>query len=114
MPIILESWALYNLTLLVHFLLYVAAPIILFKRGWPIAGGLVMVASTVLPIGGQTWFTDSDFPGFGLLLMMELPLATLVLLTGSVVSASRLLRERRLSKLPRGKQTVTQPPDPVA
>lgn len=101
MPVIVESWTLYNLTLLVHFVLYLAAPILLFKRGWPVAGGLVMVASTILPISGQTWFTDSDSPAFGFLLMVELPLAVLVLLTGLAMSASRFLKWWRLSRMPR-------------
>lgn len=101
MPVIVESWALYNLTLLVHLFLYLAAPTLLFKRGWPIVGGLVMVASTILPIGGQTWFTESDSPGFGLLLMVELPLAVLVLLIGVAISASRSLKEWRLPRMSR-------------
>lgn len=100
MPVIGESWALYNLTLITHLILYIAAPLFLFKRGWPIAGGLVMVASTILPIGGQTWFTDSESPAFGLLLMVELPLALVVLLIGVAVTSSRVMKKWQLSKKP--------------
>jgi hypothetical protein len=98
MPVIMESWALYNLMLVAHLVLYIAAPIWLFKRGWPIIGGLIMVASTVLPIAGQTWFTDSESPAFGLLIMLELPFASIVLLIGIGVSIAGWVARWRLAK----------------
>jgi hypothetical protein len=98
MPVIMESWPLYNLMLVDHLVLYMAAPIWLFKRGWSIIGGLVMVSSTILPIAGQTWFTDSDSPAFGLLIMLELPFAAIVLLVGIGISVARWVAKWRLSQ----------------
>lgn len=98
MPVIMESWTLYYLTLFVHMTLYIVAPVWLFRQGWPITGGLIMVASTILPIGGQTWFTDSESPAFGLLIIVELPLAVIVLLIGVLLTISRLVGMWRLEK----------------
>jgi len=97
MPVIMDSSALYYLTVLTHFGLYIIAPIWLFVRGWPIVGGVVMLASTILPIAGQIWFTNSEMPGFGLLLVVEFPLALMVLLIGVVVTLSRWFTRRRVT-----------------
>ncbi|HEX7819347.1 MAG TPA: hypothetical protein VF463_01870 [Sphingobium sp.] len=98
MPVIVESWSLYNLILVAHLVLYIGAPIWLFKQGWPILGGVVMVGSTILPIAGQTWFTDSESPAFGLLIMVELPFALIVLLVGTGISLARWIGEWRHAK----------------
>jgi hypothetical protein len=97
-PVIIESWPLYNLTLVAHLVMYMAAPVWLFKRGWPITGGVVMAVSTILPIAGQTWFTDSESPAFGLLIMVELPFALLVVLVGIAISIARWVGEWRVAE----------------
>lgn len=98
MPVIADSWALYNITLLMHVLLYFGGPVLLFRSGWPVAGGVVMLASTILPLAAQTWFTDSDVPGFAFLLMVEVPLALLALIAGCILSIVRLVIQRRRMK----------------
>jgi hypothetical protein len=97
MPVVSENWTLFNLTVALHVLLYVGGPIALFILRRPIAGGGVMLASTLLPISAQTWFTHSDSPAFGLLFIIEAPLALFVLMVGIISSTSRWL------KRPRGK-----------
>ena len=97
MAAITESWTLFYVTLASHFLLFFGAPVVLFKLRWPVAGGLAMLLSTLLPIAGQTWFTDSDAPGLAFLLMLEFPLAVLILAVGICVSIHRWLQHRQLS-----------------
>ncbi len=94
---IFESYPLFYAVFLLHYVLLIGAPVLLFRSGWPVTGGLISLASTVLPIAGQTWFTDSDMPGCGLLLMVEAPLAFLVLLIGVGLSATKLVQRRRSS-----------------
>ena len=89
------SWPLYYAMLYAHWVLFLVAPIALFRLGWFATGGLVMLIATLMPIAGQTWFTDSDAPGLGLLLMVELPIAALVLLAGIGMSVARLVRRWR-------------------
>ena len=86
---IYESTNLYLLTLLGHFALFLMVPVILFRSGWPVLAGIVMMASTLLPIAGQTWFTDSEMPGLAFLLMFEAPISLLVFVAGVVVSITR-------------------------
>ncbi len=86
---IYESTTLYLLTLLAHFALFLIVPVILFRNGWPVFAGIVMMASTLLPLAGQTWFTDSEMPGLAFLLMFEAPIALLVFVAGVAVSITR-------------------------
>lgn len=92
---IVNSMALFYAIFLLHFFLLVGGPILLFRRGRFITGGVVALASTPLPILGQTWFTDSDSPALGALLMVEVPLAAIVLIVGITFSVTRLIRRRK-------------------
>jgi hypothetical protein len=88
---IADSPPLFLATFFLHFLLFVGAPMVLFRRGWPISGALISLASTLLPIGCQTWFTDSDSPGLSFLLMLELPIALLILVAAVVMASLKIL-----------------------
>lgn len=91
---IASSWPMYYAMLYGHWAMFIFAPVALFKAGWPVTGGLVMLLSTLMPIAGQVWFTDSDAPGLLLLLIIELPMAAMVLLAGTAMQLSALLRRR--------------------
>jgi hypothetical protein len=92
---IVENYALCDALLFLHSVLLIGGPIVLFRRGWPIAGGLVSLAATILPIAGQTWFTDSESPGLGLLFMVEVPCAFAILVAGVCLTTARLIRRLR-------------------
>jgi hypothetical protein len=92
---ITESWAIYNIILLFHWVIYIFAPMLLFWAGWPIAGGLAMIIASFMPLLGQVWFTDSDAPGLGILLMLEFPPACIVTLVGIGISIARLIERLR-------------------
>jgi hypothetical protein len=68
------------------------APILLFRAGWPIAGGLAMIVASLMPLAGQIWFTDSDAPGLGLLLMLEFPPGCIVTIVGIGMTITRLIK----------------------
>jgi hypothetical protein len=93
-PMIYDSASLYLLVLIAHFAVFVIVPVVLFRAGWPTLAGIVMVISTLLPIAGQTWLTDSEMPGAALLLMFEAPVALIVLVAGLAVSIRRWRRGR--------------------
>lgn len=92
---LVNSPALYFAILLLHFVAYLTAPVVLFRRGWPIAAGVAMLVSALLPIAGQVWFTDSDAPGLAFLLMLEAPPALLVLAVGIGITATRTIKRLR-------------------
>lgn len=79
---IVASWPLFYAMLYSHWVILVFAPILLFRAGWYVTGGIIMLLSTLMPLAGQVWFTDSDAPGLAFLLMIEAPAAILVLLAG--------------------------------
>jgi hypothetical protein len=93
--VIVQSWPLYTTILWAHWVIYLGGPIVLFWAGWPILGGLVMLAATVMPVAGQIWFTDSEAPGLGFLMILEVPPAILVLLIGVGLSTTKLVRKLR-------------------
>ena len=87
-------WAM----LFAHWAIFIFAPIVLFRAGWPVSGGVIMLLSTLMPIAGQVWFTDSDAPGLGLLLMVEVLIAGFVLLAGITMSVTAIVRGRRSAR----------------
>ena len=89
------SWPIFYAILYAHWAIFIVAPIALFRAGWPVSGGLFMLLSTLMPIAGQVWFTDSDAPGLAFLLMIELPIAALVLLAAIAMQVTALLNRRR-------------------
>ena len=89
------SWPMYYAMLYAHWAIFIVAPIALFRAGWPVTGGLIMLLSTLMPIAGQVWFTDSDAPGFAFLLMMEVPIAALVLVAGIGMKVSAFMGRQR-------------------
>ena len=89
------SWPMYYAMLYAHWAIFIVAPIAMFRAGWPVTGGLIMLLSTLMPIAGQVWFTDSDAPGLAFLLMMEVPIAALVLVAGIAVKVTALIGRRR-------------------
>ena len=89
------SWPMYYAMLYAHWVIFIFAPIALFRAGWPVTGGLIMALSTLMPIAGQVWFTDSDAPGLVFLLMMEVPIAALALLAGIAMKVTPLVDRRR-------------------
>ena len=89
---IIESRALYEAMLYGHWIVFVLGPVILFKCGHPIAGGVVMLLATMMPLAGQAWFTDSDAYGLAFLLFLEAPIALLVLLVGLAIGLPRIYR----------------------
>lgn len=91
-----SSWPMYYAMLYGHWVIFIFAPVALFKAGWPVTGGLVMLLSTLMPIAGQVWFTDSDAPGLVFLLILELPMAAMVLLAGIAMQLTALLNRRRI------------------
>jgi hypothetical protein len=82
---------MFDAMIIAHSVIFIFAPILLFRAGWPLSGGVIMALSTLMPIAGQVWFTDSDSPGLGFLLLMELPIAGLVLLAGLVIRVTTLM-----------------------
>jgi hypothetical protein len=79
--------------LISHWVVFLCAPIVLFRAGWPITGGIVMLTSTLMPIIGQILFTDSDAPGLLFLLMMEVPIAGFALVVAFAMKLSRYLQK---------------------
>jgi hypothetical protein len=74
-----------------HFVLYIAGPIWAFSRGRYVLAGLAMLLASLMPIAGQVWFTDSDSPALGLLLLFEAPLAFVAIALGLAFHISRWL-----------------------
>ena len=89
------SWPMYYAMLYAHWAIFIVAPIALFRAGWPVTGGLIMLLSTLMPIAGQVWFTNSDAPGLVFLLMMEVPIAAVVLVVGIAMKVTALISRRR-------------------
>jgi hypothetical protein len=89
------SWPLYYAMLYAHWVLFAFAPIVLFRAGWHVTGGVIMLLSTLMPIAGQVWFTDSDAPGLAFLLMIEAPIAGLVLQVGIAMKVTAVVNGRR-------------------
>ena len=81
--------------MLSHLVIYILVPILLFQAGWPIAGGVAMIVASFMPLAAQVWFTDSEAPGLGLLLMLELPPACIVTLVGIGITITRLIKRLR-------------------
>ncbi|HXS49761.1 MAG TPA: hypothetical protein VN713_06510 [Sphingomicrobium sp.] len=75
--------------------IYFTALVLFLAKGWPVRGGLAMTLAAVGPILWQIRFTDSDMPGFALLLALTLPPALLITIIGCLLSLMRL--GRRLS-----------------
>mgnify|MGYP000747650313 CR=1 FL=1 len=88
---IIESWPLFQAMFWSHWLFYVGGPIVLFRSGHPVAGGIVMLIASIMPLAGQAWFTNSDAVGLGFLLMLEFPIAALVFAIGAIVALRSLL-----------------------
>ena len=93
------SWPLFYAMLCLHWVIFVFAPILLFRAGWHVMGGVIMLLSTLMPLAGQVWFTDSDAPGLAFLLMIEAPAGMLVLLAGVAVKVAAFVRGQRKSGL---------------
>ena len=74
--------------------LYFLAPAwVLWRGGSVLRAGLFMLAATFLPLLWQSWFTDSDAPGFGLLFMVMAPMPLLVIAIGlCIVLVRRITR----------------------
>jgi hypothetical protein len=72
--------------------LYFSVPLWPLSKGWPIRAGLMGVAICLIPLTWQSIFTDSDAPGFGLLLLMMLPLPLMTIAAGLVWALVRTAR----------------------
>jgi len=70
-------------------LLYGAALVGLLFRGWPFRAGLAAFAISLLPLIWQVAFTDSDAPGFGVLLLLMVPLPLLLMAAGVIAALLR-------------------------
>jgi len=81
--------------------LYFSVPLWLLYKGWPIRVGLAGVAISLLPLTWQVTFTDSEALGFGLLLIVMLPLPLLTIAVGLVWAVVRAVRPI----LPRSQQS---------
>lgn len=85
-----------SVVVLVTFVLYVAVPgYLLFFRGWPLRAGLAMLLVVFLPLTWQVNFTDSEAMGFGLLLVIMLPIPLLLVGIGLVAAIARFVGQRR-------------------
>lgn len=84
---IVDSPALAFGLLYLHWIIYFLAPVLLFPRGRPVTGALLMVGAALMPMMGQAWFTDSGAAGFGVLLLFELPVALGVLILALIMAA---------------------------
>ena len=93
------SWPLFYAMLCLHWVIFVFAPILLFRAGWHVMGGVIKLLSTLMPLAGQVWFTNSDAPGLVFLLMIEVPVGMLVLLAGVAVKVVAFVREQRKPSL---------------
>jgi hypothetical protein len=71
--------------LLGSLLIYSAGLLLLLRNGWRIRAGLIMSVAAFLPVTWQVRFTDSEMPGFALLLLFTLPPAVLIVIAGSCV-----------------------------
>jgi hypothetical protein len=91
------SWPLYYTMLVGHFVLFFVAPIVLFRFRCPIIGGVIMLASTMMPIAGQALFTDSDSAGLAFLLLFEFPVACIVFVAGLIIGLRRIWSAPRRS-----------------
>lgn len=87
-----------TLVMLITLMLYLAVPIFLLTKGWPFRAGLAMLFVTLLPLLWQAWFTDSDAPGFGVLLFVMLPIPLALTAIGVLAALYRAIAEltRRL------------------
>lgn len=73
-----------GLVMVLSMTLYIVGAFLWPALGWPIRAGLTMIAASLLPIMWQVAFTDSDAPGFGLMLFLMVPPALGVIFIGMV------------------------------
>jgi len=73
--------------------IYFTALVIFLAKGCPVRAGLMMTLAALLPILWQIWFTDSDMPGFALLLALTLPPALIITVLGCLLCLVRLGRQ---------------------
>ena len=78
-----------SLVMIVSLALYVILPLVLLVRGWPMRAGLAMLFAAFLPLLWQGMFTDSNAPGFGVLLILTLPLPILLIAIGVILACYR-------------------------
>ena len=79
-----------DLVMLISFVLYLTLPVALLIRGWLIRAGLAMVFAALLPVLWQGFFTDSDAPGFALLLILTAPLPIIIIAIGLIARLYRV------------------------
>jgi hypothetical protein len=71
------------LGLLLAFMLYLTVGTTLLMNGWPFRAGLAAAVAALAPAVGQILFTDSDAPGFLILLPLMLLPALLLMAVGA-------------------------------
>ena len=79
-----------ELVVLISIVLYLTLPVALLIRGWIIRGGLVMAFAALIPLLWQGFFTDSDAPGFGVLLILTAPLPIIIIAVGLIAGMYRV------------------------
>lgn len=80
--------------MIVWTLLYVVVGAWLGVTGRPVRAGLAMIAIALLPLVWQATFTDSDAPGFGILLLFMLPVPLVLIAAGILGRISRRIFNR--------------------
>jgi hypothetical protein len=80
--------------MIVVILLYVVVGAWLGLTGRPVRAGLAMIAIALLPLVWQVTFTDSDAPGFGVLLLYMLPVPLVLIAVGILSRISRRIFNR--------------------
>jgi hypothetical protein len=78
----------------VTFVLYVAAIQWLLFKGRPFVAGLASLLISLIPLGWQVLFTDSEAYGYGILLLLMAPLPLLLMVVGFTAAVVRLIRTR--------------------
>lgn len=78
-----------TLVMIVSLALYIVAPLPFLAHGRFICAGLAMFSAALLPLIWQGIFTDSDAPGFGLLLLFTAPIPLFIVVVGLLVAAFR-------------------------
>ena len=88
-----------GLVLFLTFVLYCLMTAELLRKGWPFRAGATAALISLAPVMWQAWFTDSDAPGFMILLPLMLLPALLLMSVGiglALWRTARRFRERRL------------------
>jgi len=62
--------------------LYLVVPWPLLIKGWPLRAGLGMLLAALLPLTWQGLFSDSDAPGFGIMLLLTAPIPLVLIAVG--------------------------------